>query len=108
MADEKKKPGRPKSVPVEDTEVNEQEVDRLEMSKKGGGSVDQNVTVDELTKQWRGIYNKSGYAAKTSGVQAVLDKWNKLNPFLQNQRVKNLYTQARKYSKSNISIDRQE
>lgn len=39
----------------------------------------------------------------TSGIGTVLDKWNRLNPFLQNQRVKNLYTQAKTYSKTNIN-----
>lgn len=97
MAEEVKKPGRPKkSVPAEDTEVNELEVERLDMEEK-------ETTIEEVTKQWRTIFNKASFASNTPGVGAVLDKWNKLNPFLQNQRIKNIYSQARKYSKANIS-----
>lgn len=97
MADENKKPGRPKSVPVEDIEVNEQDRERLDMSKQN------EVTIEEITRQWRNIFNKASYASKVPGVGAVMDKWNKLNPFLQNQRIKNIYTQAKKYGKANIA-----
>lgn len=38
-----------------------------------------------------------------SNVKATYLKWNKLNPFLQNERVKNLYTQPGTYSKKQLS-----
>ena len=93
-----KKPGRPKKAPVVDTEVNEQSVDRLQMEED-------KVTIETLNNQWKKIYtNLSESGHGVSGVvTTVMDKWNKLNPFLQNQRIKNLYTQAKTYGKADIS-----
>ena len=42
---ETKKVGRPKSVPVEDTEVNEKETPRLEMADKKQEA----ITIEDLT-----------------------------------------------------------
>lgn len=98
MAKNVKKAGRPKNVPVEDVEVNEKDTERLDMAKKPSDDI-----VEDLTKQWKNLFNKISYASKIEGVSAVLDKWNKLNPFLQNQRIKNIYSQARRYGKANIS-----
>ena len=39
----------------------------------------------------------------STGIGTVATQWNKLNPFLQNQRIKNLYTTAKTYNKANIS-----
>lgn len=93
-----KKPGRPKKAPVVDTEVNEQSVNRLQMEED-------KVTIDTLNSQWKKVYtNLSESGHGVSGVvTTVMDKWNKLNPFLQNQRIKNLYTQAKTYGKADIS-----
>ena len=93
-----KKPGRPKKAPVVDTEVNEQSVDRLQMEED-------KVTIETLNNQWKKVYaNLSESGHGVSGVvTTVMDKWNKLNPFLQNQRIKNLYTQAKAYGKADIS-----
>lgn len=93
-----KKPGRPKKAPVVDTEVNEQSVNRLQMEED-------KVTIDTLNSQWKKVYtNLSESGHGVSGVvTTVIDKWNKLNPFLQNQRIKNLYTQAKTYGKADIS-----
>ena len=96
---ETKKVGRPKSVPVEDTEVNEKDTERLEMAKKE----EKAVTIDDLTAKWRSTFDKMYAVNGTSGVGTVADKWNKLNPFLQNQRIKNIYTQAKQYGKTNIA-----
>ncbi len=98
MAEETKKPGRPKSVPVEDTEVNEKDRERLDMSKER-----EDVTIEDLTTKWKNTMAKIAYMSTSKEVGTVIDKWNKLNPFLQNQRIKNLYAQAKKYSKANIS-----
>ena len=99
MAEKVKKVGRPKNVSVEDTEVNETETERLDMSQK------QEDLVEQLTKEWRSVFQKMTLASspKVEGVNTVVDKWDKLNPFLQNQRIKNIYTQAKKYGKANIS-----
>ena len=97
MAKKVKKAGRPKNVSVEDIEVNETSAERLEMEQT------QDDLIANLTKQWKNIFSKIGFASQTEGVSSVMEKWNKLNPFLQNQRIKNLYTQARKYGKANIS-----
>lgn len=97
MAEKTKKAGRPKSVPVEDTELNEKSVERLDMADKTQD------LVDNITKQWKRVAVKTGYISNTDGVGAVMDKWNKLNPFLQNQRIKNIYTQAKRYGKANIA-----
>ena len=93
-----KKPGRPKKAPVVNTEVNEQSVDRLQMEED-------RVTIETLNNQWKKVYaNLSESGHGVSGVvTTVMDKWNKLNPFLQNQRIKNLYTQAKAYGKADIS-----
>ena len=93
-----KKPGRPKKAPVVNTEVNEQSVDRLQMEED-------KVTIETLNNQWKKVYaNLSESSHGVSGVvTTVMDKWNKLNPFLQNQRIKNLYTQAKAYGKADIS-----
>ena len=95
-----KKPGRPKKTPVVDTEVNELNTERLMMEDK--------VTVEALAEQWKKVYNNytdvTG-SKTTNGVVlgTVMDKWNRLNPFLQNQRIKNLYTQAKEYGKADIA-----
>ena len=93
-----KKPGRPKKAPVVNTEVNEQSVDHLQMEED-------KVTIETLNNQWKKVYaNLSESSHGVSGVvTTVMDKWNKLNPFLQNQRIKNLYTQAKAYGKADIS-----
>ena len=41
--------------------------------------------------------------ANTPGIETVATKWNKLNPFLQNQRLKEIYTRAKSYDRTNIS-----
>ena len=97
MAEKVKKAGRPKNVPVEDVEVNETNTERLDMEQK------QQDLVDALTKQWQSVFNKMSYVSNTEEVKSVMDKWNKLNPFLQNQRIKNIYSQARRWGKANIS-----
>ena len=44
-----------------------------------------------------------GEAAGESGLSTVVAKWNKLNPFLQNQRIKNIYSTAKQYGKTDIA-----
>lgn len=104
MAEKKepKKLGRPKKVvKPEDTIVDEQTQERLDMSDKSKKG--KNISVDEITKRWTQTFDKLKGLEGTAGIGTVAEKWNKLNPFLQNQRIKNLYTQARTYSKANIS-----
>ena len=92
-----KKPGRPKKTPETNTEVNETKADHLMMEKK------EMVSLDELNSQWKRVYNNLSSGTGSGFVSTVMDKWNQLNPFLQNQRVKNIYTQAKEYGKADIS-----
>ena len=57
MAEKTKKAGRPKSVPVEDTVVNETDTERLEMEKKEG----EQVSIEDITAQWKRVFNKTSY-----------------------------------------------
>ena len=107
MADDKdtsttKKLGRPKKTPIVDTEVNETKTERLMMT-----GVADNATIDKLASEWKRVYTNlqeiSGSKEVRGVVSTVMDKWNRLNPFLQNQRIKNLYTQAKEYGKADIS-----
>ena len=97
MANKEKKVGRPKRIPAEDVEVNEKNVERLDMANKA------EEAIQDLTAVWKRVNSNLMLASNIPGSTSVVDKWNKLNPFLQNQRIKNLYTQAKKYSKTNIS-----
>ena len=109
MADNKKKnkpvkkAGRPKSKPYEDEVVDETGQERLDMAKNSNA----NVSIDEVTKKWRNLFQKfASYdqiEGKQSQLSTVVDKWYKLNPFLQNQRIKQIYTQAKRYGKADIS-----
>ena len=94
-----KKPGRPKKNPGfgAETEVNETSVERLQMEQEN------KVTIDQLTRQWERVCKNFNDSAGTSMIMPVMDKWNRLNPFLQNQRIKNVYTQAREFGKADIS-----
>lgn len=97
----KRKPGRPKKqvdVADVDKEVNELNTTRLAMEEQH--------SVTELAAQWKRVYSNLSdiSGGSVSGkLSTVADKWNKLNPFLQNQRIKNLYTQAKEFDKSTVS-----
>ena len=98
-----KKAGRPKNKPYEDEVVDETGQERLDMAKKG----DDDVSINEVTKKWQSLFAKFADYDKTTGgnskLSTVVDKWNKLNPFLQNQRIKRIYSQAKRYEKADIS-----
>lgn len=108
MSEEKKEikhAGRPKNVDPGDTVVNETENDRLDMSNKKQSSSNENyITVEQLDKRWSDICQKfaTSLDQRSGEFKTVVNKWNQLNPFLQNQRIKNLYTQAKEYSKEDI------
>lgn len=106
MADKvKKKVGRPpKTESPEVQEVNEQSVERLDMEEKV------EISVDDLGKRWQNTFTKilqqdqRNYSAGTqAGITSSIVKWNKLNPFLQNERIKNLFTQAGSFSKTALN-----
>ena len=92
-----KKLGRPKNPAIEEP-VDEQTQDRLDMEKQ----IDR-VTIDDVTSKWNKIFDKMVSRDGTPGISTVAEKWNKLNPFLQNQRIKDLYSRAKKYDKAAIS-----
>lgn len=92
-----KKLGRPKNEKT-DVVVDEVGQDRLAMDKKD----EEVITIDNLTKRWKKTFQNIAELNGTPGIGTVAEKWNKLNPFLQNQRIKNIYTQAKTYNKVNI------
>ena len=98
-----KKAGRPKNKPYEDEVVDETGQERLDMAKAN----DAEVSITEVTKKWKELFTKfANYDQATGGksqLSTVVDKWNKLNPFLQNQRIKRIYSQAKRYEKADIS-----
>lgn len=107
MVDEKKKkgPGRPRKPIREEEAVNEDNADVLDMSDKGG-----EVRFEDLTAAWKSAFGKiatlSDRAYKigsSSGMSTTITKWNKLNPFLQNERIKALFTQTGTYTKGELS-----
>lgn len=96
----KKTVGRPKRNPVIEIPVDEKNQDRLDMNQK---EKDQYITIDDLGNRWKKLFDQMASLEGTAGIGTVATQWNKLNPFLQNQRIKNLYSQARTYNKTNIS-----
>ena len=101
-----KKPGRPKKVSVANaTPLNEQQTDVLAMSQtqesQSQSQEPEKVTVEDLNAKWTHVIQQ--FSNGVHIMNPVPDKWNQLNPFLQNQRLKNLYTHAQKYSKADIS-----
>ncbi len=94
-----KRLGRPKNPAAEDIAVDEKGQDRLDMSDRSN----ERISVDEITRKWSKTLNSMVGLDRGSGLTTVATKWNKLNPFLQNERIKNLYTRAKTYSKVNIS-----
>lgn len=95
----KKKPiGRPKkNIPDEESMVDEKSIDRLDMEKK------ENIDIEEITKKWQSTFDKIAEVSASQNVSTTVAKWNKLNPFLQNERIKQIYSQARTYGKKDIS-----
>ncbi len=95
----KKKLGRPKNPVVAESVVDEKSQERLDMEKED------RITIDDLTERWQKTFDKiASLDTMVSGttVSTVATKWNKLNPFLQNQRIKNLYSHAKTYNKADI------
>ena len=96
--EQSKKPGRPRKAPLEDVVANETN-DRLEMSDKS------EVTVQDVAANLTKLYAKAlGYNSRIN--ETFLGSYNKMsqyNPFLQNQRIKRIYSQAKRYEKADIS-----
>lgn len=94
-----KKAGRPKNNPIVEEVVDEKDQIILDMEKKD----DKYITIDDLGKKWKSVFNQMATLDGKEGIQTVATKWNKLNPFLQNQRIKEIYTQAREFDKTAVS-----
>lgn len=71
------------------------------MTKKDGAP--EHITIDELTRRWNTTFQHMALLDGSTGIGAVAEKWNKLNPFLQNQRIKDIYSRAKKFDKVSIS-----
>lgn len=98
IQNEQKKLGRPKNPVAEDSVVDEKSQERLDMEKK------EQISIDDITAEWKRTFDKiAALDTMGSNITTVATKWNKLNPFLQNQRIKNLYSRAKEYSKVDIS-----
>lgn len=92
--------GRPKKPVNEDVAVDETSQERLDMAKEE----ESEVSIEAVTKKWQQTFQKVAQLNNEGiGLSTSVAKWNKLNPFLQNQRIKNIYTHAKTYSKQNIS-----
>ena len=97
----KAKLGRPKKPVNKDEVVNEVGQERLDMEKKENT---EEISIETTTAKWSSVFNKIAQMnTEGNGLSTSVAKWNKLNPFLQNQRIKNIYTQAKSYGKANIS-----
>lgn len=94
---EKKKVGRPKKVQA--TPVVNEEEKKLRMEDSG----DNFVTVEDLRRDLTSVYQKVyGYYAK-EGVQGSIVDWNKYNPFLQEDRLRQTLTaQGKQLSKEDL------
>lgn len=93
-----KKLGRPKNPVVEDSVVDEKTQERLDMEQQN------KITLEDITAEWKKTFDKiAALDTWGSNISTVATKWNKLNPFLQNQRIKNLYSRAKTFSKIDIS-----
>ena len=95
----KKQLGRPKKVVEEDQIVDEKSQERLDMSKD---KEEEDYTIEEITQKWSTTFNKLVEVSGGNVGNSVITKWNKLNPFLQNERIKRIYTQAKTYKKKDI------
>ncbi len=94
---EEKKLGRPKNPTIEDEVVDEKNQARLDMEEQD------KISVEDINKRWKRTLESMVGLERGAGLTNVAAKWNKLNPFLQNERIKNLYTHAKTYGKVNIS-----
>lgn len=110
MAEEttKKKPGRPKKRPEQSfKEVNEISSEKLEMSKKQTEYID----LEDLSNRYKRVYEGIMQADSLLNRQSkdnkflshIVTQYNKLNPFLQNQRLKELYSNPRSFDKVSIN-----
>lgn len=98
-----KKLGRPKKIKTtENTVVDETSQERLDMVDGELKKDPSYFWLDDLDKSWKQTFQRMQMLEGTTGIATVATQWNKLNPFLQNQRIKNLYTQAKKYDKISI------
>lgn len=120
MADKikKKQPGRPKKRPEQTfEELDEQNTNKLEMSQtsnstsKSSATDNPIITIDDLGAQYKKVFNLLADASlraergTRSGnlINHTAYQYNKLNPFLQNQRLKELYSQPCNFDKVNIN-----
>lgn len=110
MAEEttKKKPGRPKKRPEQSfEEVNEISSEKLEMSKKSTEYIDLEDLSNRYKKVFDGIMQADSLLNRQSKdnkfLSHIATQYNKLNPFLQNQRLKELYSNPRSFDKVSIN-----
>lgn len=115
MADKikKKQPGRPKKRPEQTfEELDEQSSNKLNTNSVRKASTDNSITtIDELGERYKKVFQLLADASvKTERntragnlINHTAYHYNKLNPFLQNQRLKELYSQPCNFDKVNIN-----
>mgnify|MGYP003304087612 CR=1 FL=1 len=92
-----KKLGRPKKSEIDEV-VDEKTQERLDME-----DAQEHISIEDLTRRWNTTFQHMAMLGGSSEIGAIADKWNKLNPFLQNQRIKDIYSRAKKFNKVNIA-----
>lgn len=102
----KKKVGRPKKTSDMVELVDEKSETRLDMSDNS----QKTITIEEMNRRWKETFSKienlDSYIVgreNKKGISTTVAKWNSLNPFLQNQRLKSLYTLPGTYSKGELN-----
>lgn len=100
---EPKKRGRPRKKPI-DTSLNEQKKE-IKMSENDvvTSIPDEKVTLSDVQTRWQSLFGK--YA--TMGYDAISSTWNRSlsslsNPFIQNERIKQINSTASKLSKESL------
>jgi hypothetical protein len=95
-----RKPGRPRKAPSADQVVDEQSATHLQMAGSPQKAAEA-ITLEEVGKKWYDAYFNisdlrnqllAGHklTRSTDFLSETTEKWNELNPFLQNQRLKML------------------
>lgn len=102
MAEEKKeiKRSRGRPLKVEKEPIVDEAPERLSMTKK-----DETVTLDSLSQQYRSLFSQImnlGGGSQVGLISPSFGALNLLNPFIQNQRLKQIYTQPSEHSKEEV------
>lgn len=107
-----RKPGRPRKAPSADQVVDEQSATHLQMAGSPQKAAEA-ITLEEVGKKWYDAYFNisdlrnqllAGHklTRSTDFLSETTEKWNELNPFLQNQRLKMLNQLPSSFTKDGL------